>query len=150
MPKTSSSRDSRSLIWRGSSSSASCSARSPVSLHENSEPSDDDREREDRRPSFLSACDPSSAAECEWELDGWDERVRKGIFAGRREDCGEGMVKVGGGSCLCSSPICEMDVVFFWGGEGGGGKGLWILGCVWVGDGGPSGQSWGWITEAGR
>ena len=72
---------------------------SPVSLHENSEPGDDEREREDRRPCFSSK--PSNP----WL--GFDrlavDNVCNGICAGRREDFEEGMLKVV--ELFSSSPI---------------------------------------------
>jgi len=108
-PKTSSSRDSRSFIRNGSSASANCSARSPVSLQENSEPRGDDREKEDRRPCFSSDSLPSSAAECEFGPVAGDDKVRRGILAGRREGFGEGMVKIV--ELFCSSPICVLGQV---------------------------------------
>lgn len=67
-------------MFRGSSAS-NCSARSPVSLHEKSEPGEEDLERDDRRSCF-SLDVPSRAAES--ELDACVGKVRKGIFAGRR------------------------------------------------------------------
>jgi hypothetical protein len=65
-----------------------------VSLHENSESGEEEREREERRPCFSSECAPSSDAECALERDAGDDKVRRGICAARREDVGEGMVKV--------------------------------------------------------
>lgn len=85
-PRTSPSKDWRSLICSGSSSSASCSARSPVSLQrEKSEPA----ESEDRRPAFsLDSC----SSEVEWSSGGCrgEPRLRKGM--GTEVD--EGMVPV--------------------------------------------------------
>lgn len=72
-----------------------------MSLQEKSESGDDDLEREDRRPCFSSDCAPSSAAECEMDRLGWDDKVRKGIFAGRRVVLGEGIVNVV--SCLAAA-----------------------------------------------
>jgi hypothetical protein len=74
--------------------SANCSARSPVSLQENSESAEEEREREDRRPCFSSECAPSSDAVSELERDAWDDKVRNGILAGRREDVWEEILKV--------------------------------------------------------
>lgn len=61
-----------------------------MSLHENSEPGDEEREREDRRPCFSSG--PSSP----WLGFGRlaEDNVRNGMFAGRRVDFGKGMLKV--------------------------------------------------------
>ena len=81
------------------SSSPNCSAKSPVSLQENSEPGDDDLEREDRLPCFSGS---APNFECDRLADVVD-KVRNGILAGtRREDCEEGIVTVVG--LLCSSP----------------------------------------------
>lgn len=63
-----------------------------MSLQENSESAEELREREDRRPCFSSECAPSNEAVCSSERD---DRFRNGMLAGRREDVGEGMVKVG-------------------------------------------------------
>ena len=99
LPKTSSSRESRSLICRGSSSPI-CSARSPVSLHEKSE-SDGDRESEERRPGgFSCTCSPWGW----WLLEAALVRVRRGMFAGRRMVFGDGIVAAGG--LYGSSPVC--------------------------------------------
>lgn len=73
-----------------------------MSLQEKSE-SEEDREREERRPCFSSECPPSSEAECESDWDGCDDRVLRGIFAGRREDVWEGMMTVA--ELFCSSPV---------------------------------------------
>lgn len=88
--KICSSRDSRNLICSGSSASANCSARSPVSLQENSE-SEEDLEREDRRPCFSEEREPSNAAECSSVRA---DKVLRGMFAGRRDELWEGIVKV--------------------------------------------------------
>ena len=101
------SRVSCSLMDKGSSS-PSCSARSPVSLQEsNSEPGDDDREREERRPCFSSSdWEPSSGLE--WELN-WpaaEDKVLRGIFAARRVVLCEGILK--GVDCVQQpSAICS-------------------------------------------
>ena len=100
-PKTCSSRDARKRICKGSSASANCSAKSPVSLQENSESGDEDLERDDRRACFSSDCAPSSAAECESELEAGIDKVRSGMLAGRRRVFGEGIVK--GVELICSS-----------------------------------------------
>lgn len=65
-----------------------------MSLQENSELGDDDREREDRRPCFSSDCAPSSLSECGFDRSAADDKVRRGIFAGRRGAFGEGIVTV--------------------------------------------------------
>lgn len=79
------------------SSSPNCSARSPVSLHESSdwEPTwEDDRESDERRRPLSSfSSDAAPTVGPGWEdLLAWDERLRKGIFAGRREAPEEGIL----------------------------------------------------------
>lgn len=98
-PNISSSRDARSLICRGSSS-ANCSARSPVSLQESSESEDGSREREER-PCF-SEWEPSRCSDWEDAVAGVD-RVRRGIFAGRRDGFGGGILK--GGELFTAAPL---------------------------------------------
>lgn len=99
-PKISSSREARSLICKGSSS-ASCSARSPVSLQE-SESEEVDREREERRPCF-SECAPSRCSDWVESLPAVVERVRRGIFAGRRDGVWEGILK--GAELFAAAPL---------------------------------------------
>ena len=91
-PKTSSSSESRSLICKGSSSSASCSARSPVSLQR--EKSDPAESEEERRISGFSLLDDSSN-DAEWSSKRCKEvgMLRRGILAGRKE-IEEGIVTV--------------------------------------------------------
>lgn len=76
-----------------------------MSLQENSESGEDDRESEDRRPCFSSECPPNSAAECELDLLGWEDNVRRGMFAGRRGTFGEEIVKVV--SCFAAALCVE-------------------------------------------
>lgn len=83
-PWLSLSNDPRMSIRRGSSSSASCSARSPVSLkNEKSEPA----ESEERRRCFSF----SSNSECSSDWRAGGTRVLRGMFEGFFE---EGMVTV--------------------------------------------------------
>lgn len=89
-PTTPPSTDPRSLICNGSSSSASCSARSPVSLHrENSEPA----ESVERRPGCFSSVDSIRGAE--WSSLCWvvEVKARRGIDTEER-GFEEGMVPV--------------------------------------------------------
>jgi hypothetical protein len=65
-----------------------------VSLQENSELGDDDREREDRRPCFSSDCAPSSLSEFGSDRCVADGKVRRGMFAGRRGGFRGGIVTV--------------------------------------------------------
>jgi hypothetical protein len=65
-----------------------------VSLQEKSELGEDDREREDRRPCFSSDCEPSSLSECGSDRLAADDKVRRGMFAGRRGGFWEGIVTV--------------------------------------------------------
>ena len=65
-----------------------------MSLQENSELGDDDLEREDRRPCFSSDCAPSSLSECMSDRLAADDKVRRGIFAGRRGGFGGGILTV--------------------------------------------------------
>lgn len=71
-----------------------------MSLHEKSESSDGEREREERRPAF-SCAEPLRAC---WlaEL----AKVRRGILAGRRVVFGDGIVAAGG--LYSSSPVCPL------------------------------------------
>ena len=62
-----------------------------MSLQENAESGEEERER----PCFSSECAPSNEAVCSSERDAGVDRVRNGMLAGRREDVGEEMVKVG-------------------------------------------------------
>jgi hypothetical protein len=80
-----------------------------VSLQDPKSESEEDRESEDRRPCFSCEWVPSREAVCSLVREGWDDKVRKGIFAGRREDDEEEMMKVG--ELFCSSPICAIQVL---------------------------------------
>lgn len=98
-PKISRSNDSRRRIRSGSSSSASCSARSPVSDHtENSESDERAEEREDRRLAGRSPFGSSSSTDGPDERRDWEDKGRSGISA---EDADgafvRGMLAVGGG-----------------------------------------------------
>ena len=84
------SADSRNLICSGSSSSASCSARSPVSLQsENSEPA----ESTERRPQCFSSVDSISGAEWSSLCCAGEVRARRGIETEER-GFEEGMMPV--------------------------------------------------------
>ena len=86
----SSSKESPSWMCRGSSSPASCSARSPVSpKKEKSEPA----ESEEWRDPGFSLVDCSNEAECSSDRRGGGIRVRRGILAGLKR-VEEGMVPV--------------------------------------------------------
>ena len=83
------STDSRSLICNGSSSSASCSARSPVSLQsEKSDPA----ESVDRRPVCFSSLGSISGAEWSFLCCAGDVRARRGMETERGVE--EGMLPV--------------------------------------------------------
>lgn len=87
-----------------------------MSLQENSESGDEDLEREERRPCFSSGRAPSNRSECELDRTAGDDKVRRGILAGRREGFGEGIVNIGGAvlqqPCLRVGESCrKYDVV---------------------------------------
>ncbi len=65
-----------------------------MSLQENPELGEDDREREDWRPCFSSNCEASSLSECGSDRLSADDKVRRGMFAGRRGGLWEGIVTV--------------------------------------------------------
>jgi hypothetical protein len=82
---------------KGSSSSASCSAISPVSLHrENSEPAESEDSDDRRLPCFslISLVDSSSEVVCSMEGRDVEVRVRRGMLAGWLREVEGGMLAV--------------------------------------------------------
>lgn len=100
-------------IRRGSSASASCSAKSPVSVQsEKFDPTEWAEEIDERRLPF-SLADSNTRAERFWDSDRKD---RKGIFGDLcGDDVVEGMMAVGGLMLTALSLVGNREVEVSWG-----------------------------------
>lgn len=93
---------SASLIRKGSSASANCSAMSPVSVQDKSESAESEECRSWEEG--WCRCSASSDVDC-WSGSGRVRRVRKGILDGRRVGFLEGILEMSG--LLSSSTLLQ-------------------------------------------